>query len=206
MPRLRRIVVPGVAHHVTQRGNRRQRTFFSDGDYRLYLFTLARVCHRWGVACWTYCLMPNHVHLILVPSTSESLTCAVSELHRTYTSEINRRQGWTGCLWQGRYFSFPISEAHLLRAARYVLMNPFRAGLVASASEWPYSSAHCHSTGRSDGIVSIEPLEKRVGDWDEFLGDDVRDEERRRFRLHQRTGRPLGDQEFLRRVLRGHNT
>jgi len=101
---LPRIVVPGVSHHVTQRGNRRQRTFFSEADYRFYLATLARVSRRWGVDVWAYCLMPNHVHLILMPSTADSLTRAVSELHRTYTQTVNRNHKWTGCLWQGRYW------------------------------------------------------------------------------------------------------
>jgi putative transposase len=118
------------------------------------------------VDIWTYCLMPNHVHLILVPSTVDSLTPAIAELHRTYTWDVNRRHGWTGCLWQGRYFSFPMDEQHLLGAAR----------------------------------VNVGPLAKRVGSWQEFLAEDVTREERDRLRLHQRTGRPLGDHKFLLRL------
>jgi putative transposase len=200
MARLPRVVVPGVPHHVTQRGNRRQTTFFSASDYRRYLFTLARVSGRWDVDIWTYCLMPNHVHLILVPSTVDSLTPAIAELHRTYTWDVNRRHGWTGCLWQGRYFSFPMDEQHLLGAARYALLNPVRAGLSASPTDWPYSSAQCHARGQSDGIVNVGPLAKRVGSWQEFLAEDVTREERDRLRLHQRTGRPLGDHKFLLRL------
>jgi putative transposase len=181
-----------VPHHVTQRGNRRQQTFFTDSDYYLYLSILARVSKRWEVSVWTYCPMPNHVHLILVPPTADSLTRAVSELHRSYTAAINRRHGWTGCLWQGRYHSFPMDERHLLRAARYLLLNPVRAGLTKRAVDWPFSSAHCHVEGRSNSIVDVEPLAARVDDWDEFLATDVAPEELELLRHHQRTGRPLG--------------
>jgi putative transposase len=89
---------------------------------------------------------------------------------------------------------------HLLRSARYVLLNPVRAGLVDSSIDWPYSSARFHATGLSDGIVNLEPLAARVSDWEEFLAEDVGAEERKRLRLHQRTGRPLGSDEFLRRL------
>ena len=141
--------------------------------------------------------MPNHVHLILVPSTADSLTRAVSELHRTYTQTVNRNHKWTGCLRQGRYFSFPVAEDHLLRVARYVLLNPVRANLTENPTDWPFSSIRCHLRCRSDGIVHVEPLAKRVGNWCELLASDVTAEESKRLRLHQRTGRPLGDADFL---------
>lgn len=193
MPRLPRIVIPGVAHHVTQRGNRRQKTFFTDSDYRFYLATLAQASRRWDVDIWSYCLMPNHVHLVLVPATTAGLTRTVSQLHRTYTQAINRRHGWTGCLWQGRYFSFPMGEAHLLRAARYVLLNPVRAQLAKTATDWPFSSATSHTRNRSDGIVNVEPLGNRIKNWKDFLATDVQKEDLESFRFHQRTGRPLGE-------------
>ena len=102
MARLARVVVEGVAHHVTQRGNRRQQTFFSDADYEAYLALLAEGSQAAGVEVWGYCLMPNHVHLILVPSTADGLRAALGEAHRRYSRGINLRQGWRGFLWQGR--------------------------------------------------------------------------------------------------------
>ena len=144
--------------------------------------------------------MPNHVHLVLVPSTSESLSRSVSELHRSYTQKVNRRNGWTGCLWQGRYFSFPMDEHQLLRAVRYVLLNPVRAGLVENARDWPYSSVRCHINNRSDGIVDPEPLAQRVDNWSAFLAEDVSPEEASQIRFHQRTGRPLGDRNDMKRL------
>ena len=101
MARLARVVVPGLAHHVTQRGNRRQQTFFSDDDYAAYKTLLADYCGKAGVAVWAYCLMPNHVHLILVPETAEGLQQAMGEAHRRYTRRVNFREGWRGFLWPG---------------------------------------------------------------------------------------------------------
>ena len=107
MARLARIVVPGLPHHVTQRGNRRQQVFFDDGDYRAYRGLLAEYCAKAETQVWAYCLMPNHVHLILVPSHPDGLRAALGEAHRRYSRRINRRQDWQGHLWQERFRSFP---------------------------------------------------------------------------------------------------
>ena len=96
MARIARVVVPGIPHHVTQRGNRRQRTFFNESDYRAYIDLMAECCSRQGVEVWAYCLMPNHVHVVAVPSTKKSLRLAIGEAHRRYTKRINAREGWTG--------------------------------------------------------------------------------------------------------------
>src|SRR5688500_8507578 len=103
MARIARIVAAHVPLHVTQRGNRRQQTFFKDDDYKEYLRLLSEWCRRCDVEVWAYCLMPNHVHLILVPTTEAGLSKAVSEAHRRYTRHINFREGWRGHLWQGRF-------------------------------------------------------------------------------------------------------
>ena len=94
MARLARVVVPDAPHHVTQRGNRRMQTFFSDGDYQAYLDLLADWCDRCGVRIWAYCLMPNHSHLILVPPSEDGLARAVGETHRRYTRRVNFQKGW----------------------------------------------------------------------------------------------------------------
>ena len=130
MARLARVVAPGLPHHVTQRGNRRQQTFFGDEDYRAYKDLLAEHCREAEVAIWAYCWMPNHVHLILVPQSAEGLRQGLGEAHRRYTRRVNLREGWRGYLWQGRIASFPLDETHLLAAGRYVELNPLRAGLV----------------------------------------------------------------------------
>src|SRR5438067_13164956 len=113
MARLARVVVPGVAHHVTQRGNRRQQVFFGDNDYAAYKALLAEGCREAGVEVWAYCLMPNHVHLILVPGDETGLRAALGETHRRYSSRVNQREGWRGFLWQGRFASAPMDDGHL---------------------------------------------------------------------------------------------
>ena len=140
MARIARVVASGYPHHVTQRGNRRQQTFFSDDDYREYLRLMSASCARSGTEVWAYCLMPNHVHLIMVPQHADGLRSAVSEAHRRFTLRINVREGWQGHLWQERFHSFLLDETHLLAAVRYVENNPVRAGLCAHAEDWPWSS------------------------------------------------------------------
>ena len=135
MARLARAVAAGVPHHVTQRGNRRQPTFFGDADYEMYRALLATSCGRHGVAVWAYCLMPNHVHLILVSATAPGLRLALGETHQRYTGVVNRRQGWVGHLWQGRFASCALDGSHLVAAVRYVELNPVRARLAERAED-----------------------------------------------------------------------
>jgi putative transposase len=96
MARLARIVVPGVAHHVTQRGNRLQPVFFGADDYAEYRSLIAQSCRAVGVEVWGYCLMPNHVHLILVPTDAGGLRAALADAHRRYSRRVNFREGWRG--------------------------------------------------------------------------------------------------------------
>ena len=200
MPQVARVVVPGHPHHVTQRGNRRQQTFFGDDDYRAYIELMGEWCARCGVAIWAYCLMPNHVHLIAVPKAEDSLRLAIGEAHRRYTRHVNFREGWRGHLWQGRFASFPMDENYLLHAARYVELNPVRARLERSPFTYPWSSARAHRDGVDDGLVTAAPLISRVGNWAEFLADGLSGEEADRLRQHERTGRPLGSERYLKRL------
>ena len=144
MGRIARVVAPGMPHHVTQRGNRRQQTFFGDDDYRAYLGLMKQWSGEYGLRVWAYCHMPNHVHLIVVPPSEDSLCRGIGEAHRRYTRRVNVREGWRGHLWQGRFGSFVMDEPYLMAAARYVERNPVGAGLVGRAEDWAYSSAPAH--------------------------------------------------------------
>lgn len=199
MTRLARIVAPGLPHHVTQRGNRRQPTFFGEEDYRFYLDLLAESSARFGLSIWAYCLMPNHLHLIAVPESESSLAQALGETHRRYTRKINSRQGLTGHLWQGRFASFVMGESHLLAAARYIERNPVRAGLVQAPEDWAFSSARAHLKGENDSLVKTAPLLALVPDWKNFIAGDSQElnEETVKIRRHISTGRPLGDGAFV---------
>ena len=206
MPRIARIVAPGRAHYVTQRGNRRMQTFFRDEDYEAYLSLLEHWCGEFGVRIWAYCLMPNHVHLILVPSTVEGLAQAVAEVHRRYTRMINFREGWRGHLWQGRFASFVMSEKHLIGAVRYVERNPVKAELVERAEDWLWSSAavHCGTDGDSQTVAECGWLIDRTAGmtsaWSEHLARQDDAELTALIRQGESTGRPLGDEEFIKQI------
>ncbi len=197
MARVARLVVPGQPHHVTQRGVRRMDVFLAEGDQETYLGLLREWCGRAGTEVWAYCLMPNHVHLILVPSTEDGLRAALGEAHRRYTRHVNSREGWRGHLWQERFHSCPMDEAHLLACARYVELNPVRAGLVTRPQDWPWSSARAHLAGDDDGVAALGPLLARVADWRAFLEGGLDEGALEAIRRHARTGRPLGSEVFI---------
>jgi putative transposase len=198
MSRLPRMVLPGVPHHVTQRGNRRAQTFFEDGDYALYLDLLAEGAQRAGVAIWSYCLMPNHVHVIAVPRDKEALGRAFRHVHRHYTGYVNARLRVTGHLWQGRFASVAMDEQHLHAAFRYVALNPVRAQLVSRPQDWPWSSVSAHYAGQDDHVVNVAPALERVGNFQVFLGEHF-DEAftYAALRKAESLGRPVGSREWL---------
>lgn len=200
MVRLARVVAPGMPHHVTQRGNRRQQVFFGDDDYLAYRALLAEGCRNAGVAVWAYCLMPNHVHLVLVPSDEDGLRAALGEAHRRYTRFVNEREGWRGHLWQERFASFPMDESYLLACARYVEQNPVRAKLVKRPRDWRWSSARAHLEDRDDALVSVAPLLEIAPDWAGVLGGALEGEAYEALRSGERTGRPLGPERFVMRL------
>ena len=200
MGRLPRVVIPGVPYHVTQRGTRRQPVFFSVEDYLSYLRLLRRETRKHGLAVWTYCLMPNHVHLIVVPSTKDALSTPLGIAHRQYARRTNATRGWTGHLWQERFTSAAMDEQHLLAAARYVLLNPVRSGLVERATDWRFSSASAHVRGARDPLVDPEPLNARIDDWQRYLVYDA-SAETKAFARH-RGMFPLGSDSFVDRLER----
>jgi putative transposase len=198
MARLPRIVIPGIPHHITQRGNRREQTFFEDGDYELYLDLLKEAAARFGVQIWSYCLMPNHVHIIAVPSDEDGLSRTFRYVHRHYTGYINARMRVTGHLWQGRFSSVAMDEAHLVSALRYVALNPVRAQLVKRPKDWRWSSTRAHLAGADNGFVIVAPALERVGDFARFLGKAF-DEQLTYAALRKAecVGRPVGSLQWL---------
>ena len=200
MARLARIVVPDIPHHVTQRGNRRQTVFFGDDDCRAYLDLLSDYTRQAGVAVWAWCLMPNHVHLMLAPPDPGALRHALAEAHRRYSRRVNFREGWRGHLWLGRFASCPMDPAHAQAAARYIELNPVRARLAGRPEDWPWSSARAHLSGQDDGMTRTTALGIEPGDWADFLASGLDDSVLETIRAGERTGRPLGDAEFVRNL------
>ena len=196
---------PGVAHHVTQRGNRRQPVFFGDEDYSAYIELVSAACRQRDVHCLAWCLMPNHVHLILVPADADGLRGALAEAHRRYSRRINFAHGWNGYLWQGRFASYPMDDAHLIAAIRYVERNPVEAGLAREADDWRWSSARARLHGVSDGFTDTKRLSNLHRNWRAMLrhGAEAGDADagaEAAIEAAMRTGRPLGDDCFVERL------
>ena len=198
MSRLARVVVPGLPHHVTQRGNGRARVFFSDADYEFYKSLLAQHCAAAKVIVQAYVLMPNHVHLILVPKTKDGLSKAMSATHRAYAGALNARRKKTGHFWQGRFGCVAMDGPHHEAALRYVLLNPVRAKLVKKPEQWRWSSAACLLGGASDNLTDSTHLREQFGDFKSLLGN-LPELEMMALALRQAEtiGRPLGSPRFM---------
>jgi putative transposase len=197
MARLARVVLPDYPHHIIQRGNRRQDVFFEQADYEYYLSLLKYWCKQEDIEVWSYCLMTNHIHLIVKPSAKSDLARAIGEVHRRYTQKINKRMHWTGYLWQGRFSSYPMSDEWVLRAAAYIELNPVKAKMVNCAWDYQWSSVHAYLEGKDkNGLVKTQPMLALVEDWKAFLtGEHTGFSEE--LERHGRTGRPLGNDEFV---------
>jgi putative transposase len=168
-----------------------------DDDYALYRDWLAQACRSNGVEVWSYCLMPNHVHLILAPSDETGLSRAVGETHRRYSGYINARLRVTGHLFQGRFGCVAMDEPHLMAAFRYVALNPVKAKLAATAADWPWSSTPAHLRRQDDGLVTVSPLLDRVDSFANFLDVPADPEQVDALTKGHTVGRPLmGDQEL----------
>ncbi len=200
MPKFARLVVPNCPHHITQRGNRRQRVFFCDSDKQFYLRLIRRLGMRFRITFLAYCLMDNHVHLIAIPPTKESLAHAIGEAHRLYTTAINIREEWKGYLWQGRFSSFPLSEFHLFLAMRYIELNPVRAKIVQKPEDYPWSSTRAHLGLARDPLIPNGQRPLNIIDWRAYLDEACDPQFPSLFKIHQKTGRPMGDNDYLRNL------
>ncbi len=202
MPRTARLVVPGYPHHVTQRGNRRQRTFFEESDYLAYLKLIGDIKVEAGVEIWAYCLMPNHVHFIAIPEREDSLASLFGKTHARYSKRVNQAKEWRGHLWQQRFHSVVMDEPHVLAAVRYVELNPVRAGLCSLAEEWPWSSARGHLGDASDSLLACEPMQRRILNWRQYLSEETDHELVDRIRKKTRSGQAAGNAGFVEKLER----
>lgn len=197
MPRFQRLVVEGFPHHVTQRGVRRQKTFFADRDYRAYLDIAHGELADSQLAVLAYCLMPNHVHFVVIPQDKRAFSRFFCEVHKRYARRTNALNDWKGHLWQQRFYSVVMDERHCAAAMRYVELNPVRAGLVARASDWPWSSARANLGHHGDDLVDTARTGDLVANWEEYLADTPADAELANIRRQTRIGRPEGDSDFI---------
>ena len=159
-------------------------------------------CAAANVEIWSWVLMPNHVHLILVPGDGDGLRRALSAVHRRYAGHIHARLKRTGHFWQGRFGCVAMDEVHLGAALRYVALNPVRAGLAARATDWRWSSIQAHLGRLDDGITNRDPVLSRYPDFAALLAAAEDEELSMRLRKAERIGRPIGDAAFLDRLER----
>jgi putative transposase len=203
MARHARVVFPDVPHHVTQRGIHRSTVFIDHSDGIVYLDLLRQYIVKHGVEIVAYCLMPNHVHLVLVPADETGLHRTLKAVHGRYAQRFNRIRDRVGHLWQNRYFSSPMDSDYFRNAVRYVELNPVRANLVQRADEYPWSSAAAHSGRRQDPLVSARPdstLFRGISDWAHWLGQGLSDECLETLRTHTNRNLPCGSEAFVRRL------
>ncbi|ORU89564.1 MAG: hypothetical protein A6F71_00975 [Cycloclasticus sp. symbiont of Poecilosclerida sp. M] len=157
MPRLARRVFADIPHHITQRGNRREDVFFTDEDWFFYLELLTLYCKKHNVSILAYCLMTNHVHLVLTPRSEKGLQQVLKPLHMRYSQHINKIKGWKGHLWQGRFFSSPLDDAYTWSTIRYVERNPVQARMIIKSENYQWSSAAAHCGLKKSPILSKLP-------------------------------------------------
>lgn len=191
---------PGLPHHVTQRGNHREPVFFCDGDYAAYLSLLHEHTTKYAVDVVAYCLMPNHVHHIVVPSSPDGMHLLFKRVHGCHAQRINRMRSQRGHLWQGRYFSSPMDSTYFINAVRYVELNPVRARMTDRAEKYPWSSAAAHCRIRGDLVVDAIPRSRLfagIADWSHWLAQGVADEFVNTLRRNGSQNLPCGSAEFV---------
>ncbi|MFH1220994.1 MAG: transposase [Candidatus Eisenbacteria bacterium] len=198
MPRLARLVAPGFPHHVVHRGNNREPVFLSDQDVDRYIRLLTRYSRKWRCPVLAYCLMSNHVHLLLRPQEGQSLAKMMQGISMCYAQHMNRLCSRTGRLWESRYYSCIVEdETHLWTVARYIEQNPVRAGVVETEEEFPYSSARAHILGVKDHILGDVLLDQtQQEDYVSFVKVQTPEHELLAVRNSIRSGLPLGSKDF----------
>ena len=201
MPRIARSIIEGLPHHVTQRGSRRQRVFFSAADRRRYLAWLREYAETYDLEVWSYCLMTNHLHLVVVPGKVDAISRGLHALHARYARRVNADRGWTGHLWQGRFFSAPLEAEYACAAIRYVERNPVRCGLIKRAEAYPWSSAAFHVGRRADRVINASGIwGAAVEGWANELRGTEEESALQLLRERTQRGFPCGSEGFVARI------
>lgn len=205
MPRPKRICIPGLPHHIVQRGNNRLATFYKAVDYTSYLIILGETATEHQVSIHAYALMTNHVHLLLTPSTEDGLSLTMQALGRRYVTHINQTYGRSGTLWEGRFKGSVIDgERYCLSCYRYIDLNPLRAGLVDQPADYRWSSFRSNGLGFADCLLTPHPLyeqlgatrQERAARYCELVNEQLDGNVIRHIRYGIRKGMPVGSDRF----------
>ena len=193
-----------MPHHITQRGNRREDVFFDDEDRQTYLDWLREYAAKYKVEVAAYCLMRNHLHLILIPSTEDGMQNLLKPLHMRYAQRLNRARQQQGHVWQGRYFSSVLDGDYFRAALRYVERNPVRARLAKKAENYAWSSARGHCGLSTDALLKAKPRWWNdfddIADWSKWLAEPDEEQAMLVLRRNAMMGLPCGSEKFLRKI------
>ncbi len=209
MPRKTRMYLPDVPAHIVQRGNNRDACFFCEDDFRYYKQVLAEGMERYGARLHAYCLMTNHVHLLITPDAEDSISRVMQHVGRQYVQYINRSYRRSGTLWEGRHKgSLVEAETYLLSCQRYIELNPVSASMVEKPEEYPWSSYHSNALGAADPLISVHEVYMRIADNDggrrrryrELFRYALPDADVHQIRTCLAANQLLGDGQFKRQV------
>ena len=203
MPRLPRVVIPGVPHHITQRGNYRQKVFTTDDDRNRYLEWIFYYSRIYGVQIVGYRLMDNHVHFIAIPKEKQSFSRVFNLAHMRYSQYVNKKTNELGHLWRGRFYSSTLDKEYFKEALRYVDRNPVRAGMTKNAWDYTWSSAREH-VGGTPGKLPILKLNTVIGmsekEWKLYLEEKDHEEHIENLKKNTLNGRPSGSEAFIKSI------
>ena len=195
---------PAACYHVMNRGHNRETVFADAEDCRYFLGLLDRYRHRFSSQLYHYCLLTNHFHLLLQMKSAKDLSACMAGVLRAYVHHFNRRYGFVGHLWQGRFKSPAVDvEPYFLSCARYIERNPVAAGLVAAPWDYAWSSSPAYALGKADPLLAYNVWYRELGKdassrqrrWREFLlGDDPKEE------VVRRQDWIVGEQSYRRRM------
>ena len=201
MSRVSRFVLTDVPYHITQRGNFQQVVFLEDEDWRFYLDRLSQYSCKWKLDILAYCLMNNHVHLVVIPREKSSLAKSLGTLNMCYSQYFNKKHDRQGHLWQARFYSAIMDDGHLYATVRYVEQNPTRAGLVQYPWDWAWSSARTHlGVARSPVALFDVNSVMKVTDWKKYLAGCEEDDVLDNIRQCTYKGKVLGSVEFVHKL------
>lgn len=198
MARQPRFVLPDFPMHIVQRGNDRMACFRADEDYLVYLALLRALMIGSG-QLHAYCLMTNHVHLLVTPRNTEACSSLMRSLAHRYAQYFNKKYARTGSLWEGRYRACLVeSDSHVLACHRYIELNPVRAGMVGEAAGYSWSSYHVNSEGSVDPMVRIHPVVQAVGpdSYRKLVADGLPRETLTEIRTSTQGGYPFASDAF----------
>ena len=209
MPRSPRIVLAGYPHHVVHRGHNRRAIFKTPGDYSSYLDSLRELKGLYAVEVQAYCLMPNHVHLLLVPAVPDAMGSLMKRLAGRHTARLNAREDRTGALWEGRYYSSLVArDSYHQECHRYIELNPVRAALVADPAVYRWSSCRYRAGAENAAWLDFDPWFMALGPspierwraYEAFLAEGVQEDRLKLIREAVRRGQLTGDMDFAARV------